>query len=329
MRRSCIFTLILMIGFGLVCEGEELAAAEWKPEMKFMKIGTGSSGGIWYPQGAIIAETINKTLSPLNASVTPGGAVSNITKLERNELQMIMTYTDLEGLAWEGKDPFEKPHKNVRHLLSTVPYSFNFVVRADSRINKFEDLKDKKIVVGEKGFITELFARKVLGAHGMTYETIAKNGGLVSFLSYKEGSELLQDKHADMFVLMGLHPLALLMSLSTQTKIRLLGIEKNMMQKLTTENKGLIEVMVPDKPGTYGLDKLVPALASITVYMVHKDMSEELAYRTTKIIYEKMPQMAEAVSKELSTVTVEGLALGAGAPVHPGAERYFKEHRKK
>jgi TRAP-type uncharacterized transport system substrate-binding protein len=57
-------------------------------------------------------------------------------------------------------------------------------------------------------------------------------------------------------------------------------------------------------------------------------MSEELAYRITKIIYDKMPQMAEAVGKELAGVKVDDIALGAAAPLHPGAERYFRESKK-
>jgi TRAP transporter TAXI family solute receptor len=268
-RWILVLTVVLCVIFGAA--GSNMLAQEWKPEIKFLKIGTGSSGGIWYPQGAIIAETINKTLSPLTATVTPGGSVSNIIKLEQNELQMAMTNTFLDGLAWEGKAPFEKPHRNIRHLVSTVPYSTNIVVRADSGINKIEDLKDKKIVVGSKGFITELLIRKVLEAHGITYETITKNRGLVTFGSYKEGIALLQDKHADMFVLEGVHPLSSLLGLSTQTKIKLLGIEQEKMKKILAENPGLWEIMVPDKPGTYGMDKLVPALAKAAIYMVRQD----------------------------------------------------------
>jgi TRAP transporter TAXI family solute receptor len=305
-----------------------LGAADWKPEIKFFKIGCGSSGGTWYPQGAIIAEAINKDLAPLSASVAPGGAVSNVWKLNRNELQMAMTYMYLEGLAWDGKEPFENENRNIRHLVSMVPYALTFVVRADSDIKRIEDLKDKKIVVGQKGFISELLARVVLEAHGITYDQIVKNGGLVSYLSYKEGAELLQDKHTDMFVLMAIHPSSLLMGLSTQTPIRFLGIEKQKLAKILKENKGLIEMTVPDKAGTYGMQQLVPAIGGVYGFLVNKDISDELAYRVTKILYERIPQMADAVSKELGTVTVEGMDRAAAIPLHPGAERYMKEHRK-
>ena len=324
--RNLSVIMVTIVSFVLI--GNKVIGAEWKPEMKFLKIGTGSSGGVWYPQGAIIADEINKTLAPLSASVAPGGAVSNILKLERNDLQMAMTYTNLEGLAWEGKEPFDKQCKNIRHLLSTMVYPFNLVVRADSGIEGIEQLKDKKIVPGQKGFISEQLTRVVLEAHGVTYQSIVKNGGLVSYLSYKEGAALLQDKHAEMFALMGPHPSSLLMGLSTQTKIKLLPIEKNMLAKILREHKGLTEVMVPDKPETYGMGKLVPALGAVMVYLVRSDMSEELAYRITKIIYDKMPQMAESVVKQLATVTVKDLARAAAAPLHPGAERYLREHRK-
>jgi len=320
--------VIFVLSFLFILAGY-VSAADWKPEIKFFKIGTGSTGGTWYPQGAIIADTINKTLAPLSASVAPGGAVSNVTKLDRNELQMAMTYMALEGLAWEGKDPYQKPHKNIRHIASMVPYAVTFVVRGDSGINSISDLKNKKIVVGAKGFISELFARKILEAYGITYEDIKKNGGLVSFLNYKEGAELLQDKHTDMVTLMAIHPSSLLMGLSTQTKIKFLGIEPNMMKKILAENKGMIEMTVPDKPGTYGVEKVVAAIGGTYGYLVNKDLSEELVYRVTKIIYEKMGEISKAVSKDLETVTVKTLDLGAAIPLHPGAERYFKEQRKK
>ncbi|MFX0197869.1 MAG: TAXI family TRAP transporter solute-binding subunit [Candidatus Hodarchaeota archaeon] len=322
------FTFIIIAIVSLLLIGNNGVAGEWKPKMKFLKIGTGSSGGVWYPQGAIIADEINKTLAPLSASVTPGGAVSNIAKLERNDLQMAMTYTNLEGLAWQGKGPFEKPHRNIRHLVSTMVYPFNMVVRADSGITKIEQLKDKKIIPGQKGFVSEWFARKVLEAHGLTYEQITKNGGLISYLSYKEGAALLQDKHAHCFALMAPHPSSLLMGLSTQTKIKLLPIEENMLKKIMGKIKGLAQVTVPNKPETYDVGRVVPALGAVMVYLVREDMSEELAYRITKIIYDKMPEMAASVVKQLATVKVEGLDRAAAAPLHPGAERYLREHRR-
>lgn len=319
---------MILIIISLVMIGNNILANDWKPEIKFFKIGAGSSGGTWYPQAAIIAEGINKELVPLSASVAPGGAVSNVWKLNQNELQMAMTYAYLEGLAWDGKGPFEEPNRNIRHLVSMLPYDLTIVVRADSGINRIEDLRDKKIVVGQKGFISELLIRLVLESHGITYDQIIENGGMVSYLSYKEGAALMQDKHVDMFSLMAIHPSALLMSLSTQTKIKFLGIEKDMIEKILSENKGLIESTVPDKIGTYGVDEVVPAIAGVYTFLVNKNISDELAYRITKIMYDSMDQMAQAVNKKIATVTVEGLDLGAGVPLHPGAERYLKEHTK-
>jgi TRAP-type uncharacterized transport system substrate-binding protein len=85
---------------------------------------------------------------------------------------------------------------------------------------------------------------------------------------------------------------------------------------------------VPDKPGTYNISETVPAIGGVYGFLVNKDISAELAYRVTKILYDSIPQMAQAVNKELAKVSVKTQDLAAAIPLHPGAEKYLKEHKK-
>ena len=303
-------------------------AAEWKPNIKFFQFGTGPAGGVWYPMGAVVTEAMNKKLSPLRASVVPGGSLSNLTKVDRNELQMAFSQLYSESLAWHGKGGFKGALNNIRHLISIDASRLTVVVKADSGINKIKDLKDKKIVVGQKGFMSELLIRMVLEASGITYEQIIANGGLISYLTYREGVNLLQDGHADAAVILAAHPAALLTGLVTQTKIKILPIDKEIRKKILSTTKGLVEDTEPYAPGTYGLDEVAPTISAPYGFAIHKDISEELAYRILEIIYDNKDDMKSVGCRGCGKLNAGNLDKGASIPLHPGAEKYLKEHRK-
>lgn len=323
------FAVIIILAACLALSADYVVAAEWKPEIKFFQIGTGPAGGVWYPMGAVVSEKMNKRLAPLRASVVPGGSLSNLTKVDRNELQMALSQLYSESLAWEGKGGyFKKPYRNIRHLNTFIASRLAIVVRADSGINKIEDLKDKKIVVGQKGFMSELLTRMVLEAYGITYEQILKNGGLISYLTYREGASLLQDRHTDAAAILAAHPAALLTGLATQTKIKILPIDKHIRKKILGATKGIVEDTEPYKPGTYGIDKVEPTISAPYGFAIHKDISEELAYRILEIIYDSLEDLSNVGCRGCEKLTVKSLDQGASIPLHPGTARYLRKHGK-
>ena len=321
MKKVIVLVITLCLGiafFGLLGPNEGCAGA-----VKFIKIATGNPAGRWYPFGAKLSELITQNIKGVNAAVTAGGGVSNCKNVDKNEVQLGITYGATSYNASTGKPPFERKLRNIRGLGIIEMSYYNAVVRKGSDIRSFADLKDKKIAAGRPGFFSAVTTENVLKAYGLSFDKVRKSGGTVSNVSWADAAEMMKDRNVDLIgVLTGI-PHHTILSLTTATSIRLLAIDEKHQRIIVQNEPGYLIKFIP--ANTYpGVDTDTVTLATDTQFVCHKDLPDDLVYKITRLFYEEVPKFKKAF-KQFGEVNYKRGYADIKVPVHSGAKRYFDE----
>lgn len=301
-----------------------LGAPPAQADEKFLRMFSGPEGGSWYPLGAAMMAVLEKKIPGISTSNGPGGGVGNCKAVDSKRADLGWTYTHTSFAAIQGLHPFDKKYDNLRHLMSLYPGVFQMAVRRDSDIKSPADMKDKRIVPGVTGFTGTVIAEQILQAYDLSFDTIKKNGGTVTFVGYADSAQLLKDGHSDVYMAVTSLPQATILDLNFQPGIRLVGLDDAHMKRLLEIEPGLMPFTVA--PGTYEKnDQPVLTPATVTQIVVNKHMSDEMAYKIVKTLYESWPELAQVKKKDIEDSKPEQALLGNRIPVHPGALKYYKE----
>ncbi|KPK93763.1 MAG: hypothetical protein AMJ94_02550 [Deltaproteobacteria bacterium SM23_61] len=299
------------------------ANAEWKPKMSYLTVYNGSLGGGWHPVASLTAEIIHQAIPALTTKPGPGGGVANAKLLQGGGGQVGMCLSNTQVQAYQGVKPFDKPHKEIRHLISMYSLPFVWVVRKESKINSLADLADKKISPAKVGQTTYVLSQATLKAYGITFDSIKAKGGVVNILGDRERVNMLKDKHLDAIACMFPLNHANFLNLKVSPGIKLLSMDQKHIQKILDATPGIAELVVPK--GTFDEDQKedVHSIMAVTTLICRADLDEELVYRIAKAVAENQKKYHQYVpAKDMAMNTP---LIGNMIPVHPGAMRYFKE----
>jgi hypothetical protein len=225
--------------------------------------------------------------------------------------------------ATNGLPPFEKPYKNIRHLISLYVFPHVWIVRKDSDIKSFDQLKNKRVSTGKPGQTTFTMGESLLKMFGITFESIKAQGGVVSNLGDGERVNMLVDKNLDAISLMAPLNHANFLSMKMRPGIRLLSIPKDKLDKYISENAGTIVYDIPKKTFDKDQEEDIQTVATVTTLICKAGLSDELVYRITKAIMEKQSKYLQYVLAQ--DLTISKPLSGNMIPVHPGAEKYYRE----
>ncbi len=284
---------------------------------KAIRLMTGPQGGVWIPLGGQLKDLWEKAIPGLSVQALPGAGIANVRGVEENKADVGFgnSISTVDALA--GREPFNKPHKNVCNIATLYPQYFQMVVRADANINTVADLKGKGITTQQRGNTGELITRQLLQVHGLTYNDVK-----MSFVSYTDSVSQMQDGHAVAFSLGTTIPAGSVMDLASARDIKLLDLSGSLdgMRKL---NPGYTLVNVPSK--TYPKqDKDVQVIGYATHLVASCNLPEETVYTMTKVIAQNIATLS-SVNKSIATLTPKGMAENIGIPFHKGAARFYKE----
>lgn len=289
----------------------------------FISITTGSETGVYYPAGGGIAEIVNQQSAEhgIKASAqTSKGSVDNINSLLAGNSQFGIAQSDAQfnavnGLAaWEGN-----PQDKLRFVFSLHPESVTLVAAADSGINSLADLKGKRVNLGEPGSGTRGNAEAILQAAGIAPSELAAAEGL----NAKEAPRVLQDDRIDAFFYTVGHPAGAIEEATSGTRVLkfvpITGMDELLAKypyfRKTTINKDLYPKAEGENAETFGF---------VTTVVTSSDIADEVVYQLTKAVFENL----EAYKKKhpaLQNLKPEEMITGGTAPLHPGAERYYRE----
>ena len=283
-----------------------------------LKIGTGPVGGYWFPGGAVLAQIINMYVEGVNASPTLGGGVANIKDINAAKMQIGYTYGFSAADAMVPRLPFEEKQGNIRALTNMYMTPFQILVVRAKNINTLEDLKGKNYSAGPEGFSGKIIADRILEEVGMTYDDL----GSVSFVGYSDGALAMKDGHLDCYPCITAAPSAAFLDTATTLPLDLLQLDPEFM-KMYEEKYGMGEWTIP--ADTYPGSKETVCLASSAMFIISKDLPEDLVYEITKAFWEHYTDFHK-VQKALEEQTIPENALkGFAIPLHKGAYKYYKE----
>jgi TRAP transporter TAXI family solute receptor len=322
MRKLVALVVALVTAFAIPAT----LAAQWKPEVKFIKIGVSSAGGDWFRAGAKFSTMIPEALPEVSASTVIGGGVVNVTRIGKGETQMGFALTPYPEQGYKGESKhYPTPIRNVRLIASNLGRHVvvAMVVLKDSPIKSINDLKGKRIVPGDRGWGTTELVEALLAANGMPADKFKADGGTISYTSITDRSKALQDKNVDAIFVPAQVNYPDLMAVQQAAGIRVIGFPSDAIDKTMLTMPGLVKSKVPK--GLYGVvDHDLASPAFLQQLIVDAGLSDELVYRITKLWWTRIKEIHE-IAPGLDQADVKMAMEHATIPFHPGALRYYKE----
>lgn len=282
-------------------------------------LATGGTAGTYYPFGGSMAKIWNSKIPGMNVTAQATGAsAENVRLINKKEAELALVQSDTIDFAYNAKEAFKEPLKAMSALAVLYPEIIQVVVKGDSPVKSFADLKGKKVGVGAPGSGTEANFRQLCDVYGMKKEDVN-----AQFLSFSESAEAFKDNHIDAFIVTAGIPNAAIMDISTQNAIKILTIDDDILKKLTEKYPFLSAAKVP--ANTYkGQAADVTTVAVNAVLIVSSELKDDVVYNLTKALFDNQPELAtaHAKGKELSLANA---VKGVSIPFHPGAVKYYKE----
>ncbi|GGG31189.1 hypothetical protein GCM10010964_18920 [Caldovatus sediminis] len=328
-------TVLAAVAAAAVCAP---AAALAQAAPQFFRIGTGSAGGTYYPIGGIIANAIS---CPPGAPCgeaggtagVPGlvavaqatqGSVQNVNLIQSGNAESAFSQSDVAHWAYTGTGLFEGRPKleRLRFIAHLFPEHIHAVVRRDSPIRGFEDLRGKRIAIGLQASGARIGSELILEANGLR----AGRDYTAEFLNQAQGTERMQDRGLDAtFTVVG-YPAAAFSEFCARSGCRFLPIAGPNAQRVIERAPFYGTGTIPR--GAYeGLEEDVPTLTVGAVWLVRDSVPEELVYGITRALWSDVTRnlLERGHAKGREIVRQNALQGRGVVPFHPGAERYYRE----
>ncbi|MEM7525536.1 MAG: TAXI family TRAP transporter solute-binding subunit [Pseudomonadota bacterium] len=304
-----------LLGFGVVSAADQ----------QFITIGTGGVTGVYYPTGGAICRLVNKGRKEhgIRCSVeSTGGSVYNINTIREGELEFGVAQSDWQYHAYNGTSKFADAGKfeGLRAVFSVHPEPFTVVARADAGISTFDDLKGKRVNIGNPGSGQRGTMEVLLAAKGWTTGDL----GLATELKAAEQSAALCDNQIDAMVYTVGHPSGSIQEATTACDSVLVTVDGDAVAKLIDDNSYYRSATIPG--GMYrGNDGDTSTFGVGATFVTSDTVSEEAVYAVVSAVFENFgdfkklhPAFANLKPEEMATA-------GLSAPLHPGAAKYYKE----
>lgn len=289
-------------------------------QQQFVNVLTGGQSGVYYPMGVALSQIYAKAIPNVRATaqVTKASA-ENLNLLQAGRGELAMALGDAVSDAWKGdaEAGFKTKLDKLRGLSGTYNNYIQIVAAADSGIKTLADLKGKRISVGAAKSGTELNARAIFKAAGINYADLAK----VEYLAFGESVELMKNRQLDATLQSSGLGVASIRDLSTAVKIIIIPVPADVVAKVG--DAAYQTSIIP--ANTYTGQTTDIATAAIPNFLVtHSGVSDELAYQLAKTMYENLDTLY-AAHNSAKVIKRENAIKGMPVPLHPGAERYYKE----
>ena len=291
----------------------------------FISIGTGGVTGVYYPTGGAICRMMAKTRKETGircAVESTGGSVYNINAIRSGELEFGVAQSDWQFHAFNGSSKFEEQgaFEGLRAVFSIHPEPFTVVARADAGIANFEDLKGKRVNVGNPGSGQRGTMEVLMDASGWSMDDFA----VASELQAAEQSQALCDNNIDAMVYTVGHPSGSIQEATTACDAVLVNVTGDAVDQLVADNPFYRTATIPG--GMYrGNDGDTNTFGVGATLVTSTDVSEDAVYNLVKSVFMDIdafrglhPAFANLDPKQMAN---DGLS----APLHPGAEKYFRE----
>lgn len=306
----------------LAMAGADMAAAQ---DQTFIAIGTGGVTGVYYPTGGAICRLVNRGRREhgIRCGVeSTGGSVFNINAIRGGELEFGVAQSDWQFHAFNGTSRFEEQgaFEGLRAIFSVHPEPFTVVARADAGISHFDDLKGKRVNVGNPGSGQRGTMEVLMEAKGWTMDDFA----LASELQAAEQSQALCDNNIDAMVYTVGHPSGSIQEATTACDAVLVEVSGPAVDTLVAENSFYRVATIPG--GMYrGADGDTTTFGVGATFVSSTDVPEDVVYEVVSAVFENIDQFRSLHPAFANLDPKEMAQDGLSAPLHDGAARYFRE----
>lgn len=290
-------------------------------DTRYVTIATGGSSGPYNIIGTTLSQIYSKTYDVNSKSQSTGASIQNVNLVDQGKAEMGLVMSDVLSQAVAGTGSFSKKIENVEQVAALYPNYVQIVTSQKTGIKTMDDLKGKRVAVGDLNSGTEMNARALLEGHGITYDDLK-----VDYLGFSEAVDALRGGKIDAAVLTSGLPNASIMELQQGYDLQLVEIRKPMVDDISKDQAYFLAAEIP--AGTYGNDAPIPTAMIVNALVVRKDMSEADVYKLTKTFFENLDNLANA-HQAAKGISLEEAQNGLVAPLHSGAKKYYDEQAAK
>lgn len=331
-----LFLASLMVLSLAACGQQNEPAPETQPEevqeenirydeTQYLSITANNPGGSFYSIAAAYQPILDEKLN-VSITIMPGGSVENYKQISNGDCDMGFTHHTVSYMGANGIAPYDRVYDGVRSIAPVTPAAIQLIVLASSPITDLSQIGDKKVGLGTVGATANAFILPFLEEeYGFTPDTIAAAGGSVSYLSDSEVTTALQDGQVDIALAFGVYPKPNIQELENTPGIKLVPLDEAKLDDFITKNPQWSKYEIPAN-SYVGQTEAVCSVAAYAQISCSEKLDEELVYRITKTLWENQEEAGLSSVEVAKWMHIENvLDIMEAAPLHPGAERYYKE----
>ncbi len=324
--KSSLMILLLTLG---------LSGKSFAQELKFFTIGTGGTAYTYYPVGGMIANAISKPPGSrecgkggscgvpnlIASAVSSRGSVDNVNAIISGLRNSGFAQSDVAYWAYTGTGTMEgkEPAKDLRTIAALFQEHIHLVALKKSNINSVKDLKGKRVSLDEPGSGTYVDAKLILESNGLSTSDVKAEA-----LKGKAATDALRNGKVDAIFVVAGFPTGAIVELASAVDVKLVPIDGAGAKALTSKYGFFSQSPIPS--GTYeGVDEVNTVAVGAQWFTSAKE-DNELIYQITKALWNKETRkLMDVGHAKGKTITPESALSGVGVPLHPGAEKFYKE----
>ncbi len=301
-----------------------LMATATVAQERFITIGTGGQTGVYFVVGQSICRLVNRGSADHGLKCTApstGGSIANINAIAAGDMDMGVAQSDWQYHAYNGSSQFEgNKFEKARAVFSVHGEPFTVIARADAGISSFEDLKGKRVNIGNPGSGQRATMEVVMNALGWSLDEFA----LASELKPAEQAAALGDNKVDAIIYTVGHPNGSIQEAVSTVDAVLVPVEGDAIDGLIEANPFYAGATVPG--GMYkGSDADTRTFGVKATFVTSADVPDDVVYEVVKAVFDNFDRFKRLHPAFENLKEEEMIADGLSAPLHPGAEKYYKE----
>lgn len=314
--------MLRLLKASILAAGALLALPGVAQEKLNIFIATGPTSGVYYPMGGGMADILTKYVPGLNATAgTTAGSIANLQLMMSGNAQVALSMADASWDAYKGQEKFQDKPVPVRALMVLYPNRVHVVTVEGTGINKFADLKGKRVSTGAVNSATEVMAARLLEAYGMSIKDIIRER-----LDPGKSGDAIKDRKLDAFFWVGGVPTSAVTDLAATPGMKIKLIDHSEALEAMVKKYGPLYVkdVIPAKsyPGQETNNQIVTVW---NVLIARADIPDQLAYNIVKTVFDHREDMIR-VHKDAQNFDFKYQTNAAAViPFHPGAAKYFRE----
>lgn len=314
------FAAATLIFFSVFFSPSAIKAAD-----KFITIGTGGVTGVYYPAGGAICRLVNRARKEhgIRCSVeSTGGSVYNLAAIRNKELDIAVAQSDWQYHAYNGTGAFNTvgADKKLRALFSLHNEPFTVVVRKDAGIAKFDDIKGKRVNIGNPGSGMRATMEVIMAKKGWTTGDFK----VASELRASEQAQALCDNKIDVMIYSAGHPNGAIQEVTTSCDAKIISVDGPDIDQLLKENPFYAYTVIPGSMYS-GNPNDIKTFGVKATFVSSEDVDPDVIYQVVKAVFDNFDNF-KTLHPVFSTLEpIKMVKEGNTAPLHEGAIRYFKE----